>query len=192
MKKIFHILLVLIATVIVGFVGLTIFGISIMGKEMDTGFGKKPKQSFAISKQKRVFYVYGLDTINWQELVLKQKIEIMLQKTERDSTIFFSYTGLKDSLDNYGSLQFVKYEKAIYILGERHNLIGAEKYINKEISKFPFDLYETIEFGSHPNGPFLFNSDYGLLKMDVMSDAKQLFYLPTGIKINLENELLRK
>ncbi len=56
----------------------------------------------------------------------------------------------------------------------------------------PFDLYELVESYNDANGPFLFNSDYGVLNLDVWSAGRQLFYMPVESNVDIEKELLRK
>jgi hypothetical protein len=135
---------------------------------------------------------YGLDTLNWENYILKRKIELTLKKTERDSTITFRFKDPSDSLMNYGSFQFVKIDKSIYIIGEKHHIIESKKYLNKNLSDKPFDLYELVESYDDANGPFLFNSDYGVLNLDAWSAGRQLFYLPKDSNLDIEQELLKK
>ncbi|GHA51613.1 hypothetical protein GCM10007103_35090 [Salinimicrobium marinum] len=192
MKKTLDILLILVAIVVVAFVGLTIFGVSVMGTKTDSDYFEKRYQGSTELTETRILYSFGLDTIQWEEYVLKRKVQLDLKKIERDSTISYHYVDPKDSLANYGSVQFVRRDKSLYILGEKHHILEPKKYHNKHLSQFPFDLYELVEPYDDANGPFLFNPDYGLLNLEVWSAGKQMFYLPTDSKINIEKELLRK
>ena len=70
LKKILDILLIVDAIAVVGFVGLTIFGISVMGTKTDAKYFEKQKISITESNQKRILYSYGLDTLNWEDYVV--------------------------------------------------------------------------------------------------------------------------
>lgn len=192
MKKFINILLTLVAIGIVGLIALTVFGITIMGTKADSEYFEKDKKNYKVSSHERILYSYGLDTLNWENYVLKRKINLTLKRVERDSTINFRFIDQKDSLQNHISVQFIKHDKSLYIIGDKHHIIESEKYSNKNLSELPFDLYELIEPYADANGPFLFNSDYGVLNLDVWSAGKQLFYLPKESKVDIEKELLRK
>ena len=192
LKKTLNILLILISIGVLVFVGITIFGISIMGTKTDAEYFKGEKSIVSKSEQNRVLYSYGLDTLNWEKYVLKRKVNLILNRTERDSTITFRFIDPKDTLDNYGSTQFVKYNKSIYIVGDKHHIIESEKYLNKNISKYPFDLYDLVESYDDANGAFLFNADYGILNVEVWSAGRQIFYLQNDSIVDIEKELLRK
>ncbi len=163
-----------------------------MGTKTDAKYFKGEKSIVSKSEQNRVLYSYGLDTLNWEKYVLKRKVNLILNRTERDSTITFRFIDPKDTLDNYGSTQFVKYNKSIYIVGDKHHIIESEKYLNKNISKYPFDLYDLVESYDDANGAFLFNADYGILNVEVWSAGRQIFYLPNDSIVDIEKELLRK
>ena len=192
MKKILNILLILVTIGVVSFVGLTVFGISIMGTKTDTKYFKKQKARIAESNQRRTLYSYGLDTLNWEDYVLKRKVDMILRKTERDSTITFRLLDVKDTLDNYGFTQYVKHDKSIYIVGEKHNIIEQNKYLNKEISNIAFDLYDALEPPTDWNGPFLFNKEYGILNIEAWSAGRKIFILPTNYTFDIKSELLDK
>ena len=162
-----------------------------MGTKTDSEYFDKQKSKLAESSENRILYVYGLDTLNWENYELKRNLNLTLKKTELDTIVNYLYVNSKDSLDIYGSIQFRKKDKSIYIVGDKHHIIEPKKYMNKNLSEFPFDLYELIEPYDDANGPFLFNSDYGILNIEAWSAGKQLFYLPTNSKINIEEELLR-
>ncbi|WP_405223803.1 hypothetical protein [Dokdonia sp. Asnod1-B02] len=191
MKKKLNILLILISVGVVVFVGLTFFGISIMRTKTENEYFEKQKQNYTELTQKRILYSYGLDTLNWENYVLKRKINLTLKKIERDSTIFFALSSSLDSTDTYGSIQYVKIDSSLYIYGEKYHIIEAEKYFNKNLSKFQFDLYELIESYDDANGPFLFNTDYGILNVEAWSAGRQIFYLPNESTVDIEKELLR-
>ena len=192
MKKTLNILLVLVAIGIVGFVGLTIFGISIIGTKTDTEYFEKHKQNFTESNQNRILYSYGLDTLNWESYVLKRKVDMILGKTESDSTITFHLIDLKDTVDNYGFTQYLKFDKSIYIVGEKHHITEPNKYLNKNISSIPFDLYDAVDPPTDWNGPFLFNPNYGVLNIETWSAGRKIFILPTNYKDDIIAELLDK
>jgi len=154
--------------------------------------GKLTKPQFTELTQTRILHSFGLDTLNWEDYVLKRKIELTLKKTIRDSTITFRLNDPKDSLTNYGSFKFIKHNKILFVFGDEHHIIENGKYLNKNLSELPFDLYELKEPYADANGPFLFNSDYGVLNLDVWSAGRQLFYLPEESKVDIEKELLRK
>ncbi|WP_133672001.1 MULTISPECIES: hypothetical protein [Flavobacteriaceae] len=191
MKKTFDILLILLTIGVVAVVGITIFGVSIMGKRADIDNFKKQKTIISETSENRILYTYGLDTVNWEKYVFKRKVELILTKTELDSTIFFNLIGAVDSSDTFGSTQFVKIDSSLYILGDKHHIIEKEKYFNEDISKYPFDLYDLVNPYPDANGSFLFNSDYGTLNVESWSAGKQLFYLPINSKVDIEKELLR-
>ena len=192
LKKTLNILIILISIGVLVFVGITIFGISIMGKKTNAEYFEKRNKIISESKQNRILYSYALDTLNWEKYVLKIKIDLILNKTERDSTITYRFIDPKDTLDNYGSVQFVKQDKSIYIVGDKHKIIEEKKYLNKNLSEFPFDLYELIEPYDDANGPFLFNTDYGILNIEAWSAGRQIFYMPTETTVDIEKELLRQ
>ncbi len=192
MKKAFKIVLIVVTIGVVGFIGRTIFGISVMGVKTDSEYSRIQKTRVSESNQKRVLYSYGLDTLNWEDYVLKRKVDMILRKTERDSTITFQLFDIKDTFDNYGSTQFVKHDKSIYIVGEKHKIIEPNKYLNKEISDLAFDLYDAVEPPTDSNGPFLFNIDYGVLNIEAWSEGRKIFILPTNYKSDIKSELLDK
>jgi hypothetical protein len=192
LKKKFDILLIVVTIGVIGFVGLTIFGISIMGTKTDAEYFEKQKRKISESNQKRILYSYGLDTLNWEDYVLKRKVDMILRKTERDSTITFQLFDVKDTLDNYGFTQYVKHDESIYIVGEKHKIIERNKYLNKEISNIAFDLYDAVEPPTDWNGPFLFNMEYGILNIEAWSAGRKLFILPTDYNSDIISELLDK
>ncbi|MCF8716418.1 hypothetical protein JM658_16440 [Joostella atrarenae] len=177
---------------VLGFVGITIFGISIMGTKTDAEYFEKQNNVITKSTHNRILYSYGLDTLNWEKYVLKRKIELILNKTERDSTITYRFVDPKDTLDDYISAQYVKHEKSLYIVGDKHHIIEPKKYFNKNLSEFPFDLYDLVESYDDANGAFLFNTDYGILNSEVWSAGRQIFYMPNESTVDIEIELLRK
>ncbi len=162
-----------------------------MRTKTENEYFEKQKQNYTELTQKRILYSYGLDTLNWENYVLKRKINLTLKKIERDSTIFFALSSSLDSTDTYGSIQYVKIDSSLYIYGEKYHIIEAEKYFNKNLSKFQFDLYELIESYDDANGPFLFNTDYGILNVEAWSAGRQIFYLPNESTVDIEKELLR-
>ena len=192
LKRTVNILLILVTIGVVGFVGLTVFGISIMGTKTDAEYFEKQKTITAESNQKRTLYSYGLDTLNWEDYVLKRKVDMILRKTERDSTITFRLFDIKDTLDNYGFTQYVKHDKSIYMVGEKHKIIKQNKYLNKEISNIAFDLYDAVEPPTDWNGSFLFNKEYGVLNIEAWSAGRKIFILPTNYKSDVKSELLDK
>lgn len=192
LKKKLNILLIVISIGVLVFIGVAIFAISIMGKKTDAEYFEKKNNIISKSKKHRILYSYGLDTLKWEKYVLKRKIDLILNKTERDSTIFFALTSALDSTDTFGSIQYVKIDSSLYIYGEKYHIIQAEKYLNKNLSEFPFDLYELIESYADANGPFLFNTDYGILNVEAWSAGRQIFYLPNESTVDIEKELLRK
>lgn len=192
MKKTLNILLILVTIGIVGFVGLTIFGISIVGTKTDTEYFEKHKQNFTEFNQNRILYSYGLDTLNWVNYVLKRKVDMILKKTESDSTITFHLIEIKDTLDNYSFTRYSKFDKSIYIVGEKHHIIEPNKYLNKNISNIPFDLYDAVDPPTDWNGPFLFNTTYGLLNIETWSAGMKIFILPTNYEADIKVELLDK
>jgi len=163
-----------------------------MGTKIDAKYFEKQNNIISKSTQNRVLYSYGLDTLNWGKYVLKRKDELILNKTERDSTITYRFVNPKDTLVNYILAQFVKHEKSLYIIGDRHQIIESKKYFNKNLSEFPFDLYDLVESYDDANGAFLFNTDYGVLNSEVWSAGRQIFYMPNESKVDIEKELLRK
>lgn len=163
-----------------------------MGTKTDTEYFEKQKVRIAESNQKRTLYSYGLDTLNWKDYILKRKVDMILRKTERDSTIKFQLFDVKDTLDNYGFTQYVKHDKSIYRAGEKHNIIEKNKYLNKEISNIAFDLYDAVEPPTDWNGPFLFNKEYGVLNIEVWSAGRKIFILPTNYESDIKSELLDK
>lgn len=190
MKKRFDILLILVTSVAVGFVCLTIFGISIMGTKTDAEYFEKQKLKITEYNQSRILYSYGLDTLNWEDYVLKKKVDMILRKTERDSTLTFRLFDAKDTLDNYGFTQYVKHNESIYIVGEKHEIIERNKYLNKEISNIAFDLYDAVEPPIDGNGPFLFNQIYGILNIEGWSAGRKVFILPTDYNGDIKTELI--
>ncbi|MGY5353475.1 hypothetical protein [Wenyingzhuangia sp. IMCC45467] len=192
MKKRIYILLIFISFGIIFFVGISILEISVVDKNTDNQNYKNKKSIISTLKQNRVLYSYGLDTLNWEKYVVKRKVNLVQSKIERDSTITYNLIAPMDTITNYGSTLFVKHEKSIYISGQKHRVIESKKYINKDISPMPFDLYDLVEPYVDANGPFLFNTDYGILNLQVWSAGLQILYLPNESIVEIEKELLQK
>ena len=192
MKKTFDILLILLAILIVGFVGFTLFGVLIVQTKSNDKFFEDNKLSHSESRYDRILYSYGLDTLNLQNYVLKRKVKMILKKTERDSTITFQLVDTNDTLNNYGFTQYAKYDKSIYIVGQKHEIIESKRYINKEISNIAFDLYDAVDPPTDWNGPFLFNLTYGVLNIEAWSSGRKVLILPTNYNRNIKAELLNK
>jgi hypothetical protein len=180
----------LVTIVVVGFVSLTIFGISIMGTKTDAEYFEKQNRKITEYNQSRILYSYGLDTLNWEDYVLKKKVDMILRKTERDSTLTFRLFDVKDTLDNYGFTQYVKHNESIYIVGEKHEIIERNKCLNKEISNIAFDLYDAVEPLTDWNGPFLFNQIYGVLNIEGWSTGRKVFILPADYNGDIKTELI--
>uniref|UniRef100_UPI002617A1CD hypothetical protein n=1 Tax=uncultured Aquimarina sp. TaxID=575652 RepID=UPI002617A1CD len=182
LKRIIHILIVIITIIVVGASLILIFGVSIMGSKTDSEYFKLKSEIYNRTEN-RTMHSYKLDTLAYE---IPYRVEIIYT----DSIVKYHYYNLPDST-RITDVKFLPKTSQLFFGSFEFQKIKNDVYYNGIFSNKGFDLYELKEPVVDGNGAMLFKENYGLLNIDNTAWGYQYLILPNEYSDqNLEREII--
>ena len=149
---------------------------------------QKSKLTEIVEKEDRILYKYAFNSTYY----LNYTERLNFKKTVQDSIVIFEYESSIDNL-KWTNIRYNKKTKHLTVLGIDFQILVPNKYLNENISKLSFDLYDYSKPTDNGNAAFLFNREYGILNIDPSNKGYQVFFMPSfDYKEIIDKDLLRK
>ena len=91
-----------------------------MGTKTDSEYFDKQKSKLAESSENRILYVYGLDTLNWENYELKRNLNLTLKKTELDTIVTNSKINIEEELLRDWKMEKTRDNKTYEVMRPKH------------------------------------------------------------------------